>query len=67
MPKTLTPKSKGRGLEVKTFKGGSGLTYLVFKTLEGGFHVFVETEAKKAAVDCTGVGRNTRQKWESIW
>jgi hypothetical protein len=63
----LTPKPKGKGLEIKTFKGQSGQTYLVIKTLGGGFHVFAETEAKEAAEDCNGHGKNTRQKWESIW
>jgi len=41
---------------------------LVFRTLEGSFHAFVEVEAKEAARDCgVAEGANTRTMWESIW
>ncbi len=63
----LRPKRRGYGLEVKTFKGGSGRSYLVFRTPDGSFHVFEEVEAKAAAKDCGGKGRNTREMWRSIW
>ena len=69
MPKkVITPKRGGLGLEAKTFKGKSGRIYLVFKTLEGGFHTFVETQAKDAG--CRIVGHNvreTRRDWRSLW
>jgi hypothetical protein len=66
--KTLKAKRKGFGLEAKTFPGKkSGLTYLVFKTLDGGFHVFVETQAKDAAQDCGADRINTRRDWRSLW
>jgi hypothetical protein len=62
-------KRAGFGLEVKSLVGKSGMSYIVFKTKNGAFHVFQEVEAKNAAKDC-GVqttGRNTRQAWEEIW
>jgi hypothetical protein len=67
MTRLITPKRKGMGLQVKTFTGQSGQNYLVFRTLEGGFHVFVETDAKKAAKDCGARGSNTREHWKSLW
>ena len=67
MPKTIKPKRKGAGLEARTFKGNSGQTYLIFKTLSGGFHAFVETEAKEAARDCGAPLGPTRRRWESLW
>ncbi|HZT20069.1 MAG TPA: hypothetical protein VFA23_11755, partial [Dongiaceae bacterium] len=60
-------KKRGVGLEVRTFKGRSGAAYVVFKATNGSFHVFVETEAKAAAVDCGAGKGNTRQQWESVW
>lgn len=66
--KQIVPKRKGLGLEARTFIGKTGRTYLVFKTLDGGFHVFQESEAKDAARDCGAQpGTNTRQEWRSIW
>jgi hypothetical protein len=68
MPKkVITPKRGGLGLEAKTFKGKSGRIYLVFKTLEGGFHTFVETQAKDAAEDCGAQRKETRRDWRSMW
>jgi hypothetical protein len=68
MPKkAITPKRGGLGLEAKTFKGKSGRVYLVFKTLEGGFHTFVETQAKDAAEDCGAQRKETRRDWRSLW
>lgn len=67
MPKAMKPKRKGLGLEARTFTGESGSVYLVFKTLDGSFHVFVETEAKDAAEDCGADRRETRRDWRSIW
>ncbi len=64
----LKPKKQGYGLKTKTIRGKSGQSYVVHRTQEGSFHVFVEVEAKAAAVDCgapkTG---NTRSQWEAVW
>jgi hypothetical protein len=60
-------KRKGQGLQMKTFTGRSGKSYLVFRTLKGSYHTFVEIDAKKAAVDCGGKGPNTRAVWKSVW
>jgi hypothetical protein len=65
---SLVPKKKGYGLEIKTFKGKSGNSYLVHRTQEGSFHVFVEVEAKSAAKDCGDhMSGNTRSQWEKLW
>jgi hypothetical protein len=60
-------KRQGLGLEVRTFVGRSGATYIVFRSTEGSYHVLTEIEAKRAAEDCGGKGANTRSKWQSIW
>jgi hypothetical protein len=65
--KVMKPKRGGLGLEARTFKGKSGRIYLVFRTLEGGFHVFVETQAKDAAEDCGAQRKETRRDWRSLW
>jgi hypothetical protein len=66
--KAIPQKRKGFGLEARTFTGKkSGQTYLVFKTLDGGFHVFVETQAKNAAEDCGAERKETRRDWRSLW
>lgn len=60
---------------MKTFTSTSGsATYLVLRTLRGGYHVFVEVEAKEAAVDCgappsdeTTDNRNTEKMWDGLW
>lgn len=66
--KTVKAKKSGSGLEFRTFKGGSGQSYTVLKTLDGSYHVLVETEAKQAARDCGATGdKNTRQLWQSLW
>ena len=64
----LTPKRKGTGLEMKTFVGHSGTTYLVYRTAPGSYHVFAEVEAKEAARDCGSTeGGNTRTEWSELW
>ncbi len=61
-------RNKARLLETKTFSGGDGNQYIVFRTLDGSYHTFVEVEAKQAARQCGAEeGANTRQMWESIW
>ena len=56
------------GLEIKSFTGKDGTTYIVFRTAGGSFHTFAEVEAKQASREC-GVEREgtTRQMWESLW
>jgi hypothetical protein len=48
----LKPKQAGYELNMKTFKGASGVTYLVLRTHRGSFNVLVETNARQAALDC---------------
>jgi len=63
----MRKKRSNVALEVKTFQGKSGNHYLVFRTPDDRFHVFVETEAKAVAKDCDGEGRHTRDYWHSKW
>lgn len=65
---TEKPKKIGLGLEVKTFKGRSGRSYLVFRIPAGDFHVFCEVSKEEAASDC-GVKkeRSTGPTWEGMW
>jgi hypothetical protein len=63
-------KKSGHGLQLRTFTGRDGATYLVFQTPQGGFNVFVETDAKEAAMKSGSVlsrTKNTRQHWQSVW
>jgi hypothetical protein len=69
MAKTVKAKRSGFGLEMKTFPGSKG-TYVVFKTAKGGYHAFVETEAKDAAMDCESElprARHTQAHWDALW
>jgi hypothetical protein len=66
----LKPKKKGVGLEVKTFPGQDGNTYLVYRTPRGAYHVFLEVEAKEAARQCGAQDdgkHNTVTLWEKLW
>lgn len=64
----VKPKRRGFGLEMRTFEGASGQTYIVFRTTQGAFHVFQEVEAKEAARNCgAGAEGNTRQMWQGVW
>jgi hypothetical protein len=64
----LKDKREGSELLFKTFVGSDGTRYLVFRSLEGSFHVFAEVEAKQAARECGAAElANTRQMWESLW
>lgn len=40
-----------------TITGGKGATYLVLRGYNGDYHVFVEAQAKEAAIDCGEVER----------
>jgi hypothetical protein len=64
----LKAKRTGLGLELRSFTGKDGKTYLVFRTNRGSFHVFGEVEAKQAARECGAtIERNTRTMWEGLW
>jgi len=65
--KTHRAKRQGLGLEFRSFPGKSGKNYLVFRTTKDSFHVFVETEAKDAALDCGAETGNTRKRWKMLW
>ena len=45
-------KREGTQLGFKVFEGTDGNRYLVFRSLDGSFHVFTEVEAKEAAKQC---------------
>ncbi len=61
-------KREGLGLEMKTFSGKDGNSYLVFRTSAGSFHVFMEVEAKEAARQCGATEeKNTRGMWAALW
>ena len=62
-------KRKGAGIEMRTYPGKDGRSYLVFRSDGGSFHTFVETEAKQAARECsrTPVTGTTRQMWSALW
>lgn len=65
---SMKPKRSGLGLDLKSFTGQDGKSYLVFRTSKGAFHVFGEVEAKEAARQCGAtLEKNTRGMWESIW
>jgi len=64
----LKPKRDGTVLGFKTFVANDGSTFLVFRSLGGAFHVFMEIEAKGAARMCGSEElANTCQMWESLW
>ena len=64
----LKPKQRHRILDVRTFDGTDGATYIVFRTRAGSFHTFREVQAKEAARQCGAMRKGTtRQMWESIW
>jgi hypothetical protein len=64
----LKEKKDGTEIGLKVFPGRDGNRYLVFRTLDGSFHTFVEVEAKQAARECGAEElTNTRLMWESLW
>jgi hypothetical protein len=68
--KTHRAKRQGYGLEIRTFSGGDGTAYIVFRTRNGSFHTFIETSAKDAAIDCGSTlprSQITRRHWQSLW
>jgi hypothetical protein len=65
---TDAPKSLGPGLEIKTFRGRSGVCYLVFRTHDGTFHVFQDVDPQEACRDCAQeTETDDRQGWEILW
>jgi hypothetical protein len=66
----IKPKRRGFGLELKSFCGKDGRSYVVFRTASGSFHVFEEVEAKQAARNCGAPAQgniNTRRVWNDLW
>lgn len=62
------PKRRSYGLEIKTARGKTGISYVVFKTYNGTFHAFMEVDAKAAANDCGGPrSGNTQARWNTLW
>jgi len=52
--KKYTAKRQGLGLEMKTFTGKSGPTYIVLRSTKAVNDALAEVEAKRAALDCGG-------------
>ena len=64
----LKRKKRGFGIEMRTFDGKDGQTYLAFRLPDGAFHIFLEVEAKEAARQCgCTIEESTRQMWTEIW
>jgi hypothetical protein len=64
----VKPKRRGFGLELKSFRGKDGTSYIVFRTASGSFHVFQEVEAEESARQCGGPAKgNTRKMWADLW
>jgi hypothetical protein len=58
----IPQKRRGLGLEMRSFAGDDGNSYLVFRTSGGSFH------AKEAARQCGATKEaNTRQMWSEVW
>ena len=65
---TMKPKPHGTGLNIRTFEGKDGSTYLVFRTPRGAFHIFRELNARDAAADAFGLTSGTTyQRWRKLW
>jgi hypothetical protein len=68
MEPTLKRKKHGVNLEMRTFDGADGITYLVFRSTGGSYHVFAEVQAKEAARRCGAKkGSTPREMWRSLW
>jgi hypothetical protein len=56
------------GPEIKSVKGKTGASYLIFRTHDGRFHVFRRIDAREAALDCgAGAASNGQEMLEEIW
>ncbi len=63
----MRQKRSGSGLDIRVFNAKDGNSYLVFRTLDGSFHSFVEVEAIEAAEQCGASRRgNTRHMWSGL-
>jgi len=63
---TFKAKLTDCALEMKTIRGDKG-TYLFLKAGKS-YHVFVEVDAKEAAIDWGAAeGQNTRQSCKEVW
>jgi hypothetical protein len=61
-------KRRGLGLDIRSFQGKDGCTYIAFKTTKGSYHVFKEVEAKEASRQCgAAIEGTTRQMWGNLW
>ena len=67
----IKPKKSGFGLEMSSFSGKKTKnSYIMFKSLNGSYHAFMEVEAKDAIIDCLGEGerkKTTRQLGDLLW
>ena len=68
----MLKRKKREALQVKVFESKDGKTdFIVFRTPRGAYHVFVEVDAKKAAIECgmeqKPTNANTRQFWNALW
>jgi hypothetical protein len=51
MKPTLTPKKHGLALEMRTFRDKNGVTYLVFRSTGGSYHVSPRSRRKRQLGD----------------
>jgi len=66
MPGSFKAKLTDCALDMKTIKGDKG-TYLFLKAGKS-YHVFVEIDAKEAAIDCGAAeGKNTQISCKEVW
>ena len=69
MIRTFKLKPSLSAVEMKTFQGETNpeVTYIVMKTGKQ-YHVFLEVEAKEAALDCGAPkGGAANQQWDQLW
>jgi len=68
MQPELKRKKHGVRLEMRTFEGKDGITYLVFPSTGGSYHLFAEVQAKEAARRCGATkGKTPRELWRELW
>ena len=64
----LKQKRAGVGLSIRSFQGNDGKTYIVFRPRTGGYHAFIEVEAKQAARECGAKPEGTtRRMRDRVW
>jgi hypothetical protein len=68
MQPKISAKRRGFELESRTFITPDKRALLVFKTPQGSYHTFLETEAKLAAKELSPNAHGaTRAIWDKIW